>query len=178
MHGIVIEDTKQNLFGLRKGEMMNNRTLKLLTLSAMMTVTVVLMNPVETNAQWNERYWRRYNKRQIENMIRRLEESSDQFRKSFDRWLDNSKMDGSEREDRYNARVKKYEDALDQLRDDFDRKDNWWEAREKVREALDAARPVAQLMRNQHTKRGLEKQWYAMRRDLNRLASTYQLRRM
>lgn len=157
---------------------MSKRTLKFLTLSALTSVLVVLAIPVETNAQWNERYWRRYNKRQIEDMMKRLEESSDKFRDSFDRWLDNSKMDGSEREDRYNARVKKLENALDELRDDFDRKDNWWETREKVKEALDASRPVAQLMRNRHTKRGLESQWNAMRRDLNRLAATYQLKRV
>jgi hypothetical protein len=161
-----------------KGKTMNVKTSKLLTLSILMIATVVLSMPVETRAQWGERQWKRYNRRQVEDIIKRLEASSNQFRSDFDRWLDSSKMDGSEREDKYNARVKRYENAFDELRNDFDRKDKWWETREKVKDALDAARPVGQLMRDRRIKNALDRRWSRMRVDLNRLASTYQLARV
>lgn len=157
---------------------MNIKKSKLLTLLILMISTIVLTLPVETNAQWGERQWRRYNRRQVADIIRRLEVSSNQFRRDFDRWLDNSRLDGSEREDRYNSRVSRYEAALNGLRSEFDRRDKWWETREKVKEALDAARPVSQLMRERRIKNALERRWNRMRADLNRLASTYQLARV
>jgi hypothetical protein len=126
-------------------------------------------------AQWNEQYWRRYNKKQVEQIIDNVENSTDSFRKDFDRWLDHSRYDGREKEDKFNSKVKKFEDATDRLRNRFDREDSWWETRNEVEKMLAEARTVAQMMRNREFGRDVENQWRRLRIDINKLASTYRL---
>ncbi|MFY9222566.1 MAG: hypothetical protein WAQ98_07850 [Blastocatellia bacterium] len=121
------------------------------------------------------RYEQRYAKRDVSEIIRRVEESSNQFRKDVDRDLDRSRLDGSRREDRINDEVKRFEDALDRLRREFDRNDSWWESRNNVQVALDAARPVATRLKNNRFSSNVENQWRNLRRDLNKLAFVYNL---
>jgi hypothetical protein len=126
----------------------------------------------------NSRYEERYTKREVEQIIRRVEEGSDRFRKDLDRDLDRSRLDGSKKEDRINEDVKRFERELDNLRKEFDRNDNWWQSRNNVQIALDAARPVATRMRNNPFSANVREQWRILRDDLNRLASTYNLPRV
>lgn len=121
------------------------------------------------------RYEQRYAKRDVSEIIRRVEESSNQFRRDVDRDLDRSRLDGSRREDRINDEVRRFEDALDRLRREFDRNDSWWESRSHVQVALDAARPVATRLRNNRFSSNVENQWRNLRRDLNKLAFVYNL---
>lgn len=123
----------------------------------------------------NIRYEERYTKREVEEIVRRVEEGSDRFRKDLDRDLDRSRLDGSKKEDRINEDVKRFEKALNELRKEFDRHDSWWESRNNVQIALDAARPVATRMRNNPFSANVRNQWRNLRTDLNRLASTYNL---
>lgn len=140
-------------------------------LALALTVTVASL----ADAQWNRRYWSSLSKAQVEKVIRNVEIGADHFRKDFDRWLDRSNLDGTTKEDRYNSRVKRFENATDRLRSEFDRSDRWWETREHVQETLNAAKPVAQMMNNRGFGRNLENQWRNLRRALNKLASTYRL---
>jgi hypothetical protein len=125
--------------------------------------------------QWNERYWRRYNKYQVAQMIRNIETSANEFRSDFDRWLDRSRFDQTTREQRFNAVVAAFEQATNQLRAEFDRRDSWWETRNDVQSMLEAARPVDQLMRRQRASRDVEFDWRRLKRHINRLASAYRL---
>jgi hypothetical protein len=136
----------------------------------------LLMLVASASGQWNERYWHRMNKRDVERVIRNVELGANDFRKDFDRWLDHSRLEGSEKEDRYNSKVKAFERATDKLRSEFDRSDKWWETRANVQETLTQARPVAEMMRRNRFGRDLEFQWNKLRKALNKLASTYQLR--
>jgi len=122
------------------------------------------------------RYRKRYNKKQVDNIIRQLESSSDDFRRDFDRTLDQSQRDGTRREDTFNERVKRFEDAVDTLRGDFDRRDDWWESRNNVQQMLEAARPVSVMMNNRRFRGNLVAQWRKLRKNVNDLARTYDLR--
>ena len=51
-------------------------------------------------------------------VVQRLEDTSDQFRSSFDSGLDQSRFDGSSYEDFMNKVVAKFEDSIDKLKDD------------------------------------------------------------
>lgn len=125
----------------------------------------------------NDRNWgRRYNKRDIEQVIKRVEDSSDRFTKAFDRNLDRSRLNGSSLEDRLNHQVKQMDDRLDDLRDDFDRRDDWRETRQRVSNVMREANEVNNIMRRGRFHRDIDAQWAYMRRDLNRLADTYNLR--
>ena len=144
-------------------------------LSAALCALAVLLSVVG-DAAAQGRYRKKYNKRQVGDIIRQLESSSDDFRRDFDRTLDQGPRDGTQREDTFNARVKRFEDAVDTLRGDFDRRDDWWESRDNVQQMLEAARPVSAMMSNRRFRGNLESQWRKLRRDINDLARTFDLR--
>lgn len=122
-----------------------------------------------------QRKFAHYSKRQVEEIIKVIEDNTDDFRKEVDRYLDHSRLDGTRREDRINERVKEFEHATNDLRKDFDRRDTWWESRDQVRRTLDKARPVAEIFRRGRFSSELEIEWKRLRKNLNRLAATYEL---
>ncbi|HYV07042.1 MAG TPA: hypothetical protein VFB82_20770 [Blastocatellia bacterium] len=127
--------------------------------------------------QWDQRYWNSLRKIDVEKVIRRLELNTNDFRRDLDRWLDYSKIDGTRREDEYNSRVRIFEEATNRLRAEFDRRDKWWETREQVRDVLEKAKPVAEMMRRSRPRysRQIMTTWSNLRGKLNKLATTYRL---
>ncbi len=121
------------------------------------------------------RYANRYSNRDVGQIIATLESSSNVFRTEFDRSLDRSQLNGTSQEDRINAIVGSYEESLDRLRDDFDRRNSWWESRNDVQNVMSRAAEVNQMMIRLPFARQLERQWANMRRDLNALADTFDL---
>ncbi len=129
----------------------------------------------DRNSDNNRKYQQRYTKNQVAQVIKRVETSSDRFRQNLDRDLDRSKINGSRREDKINEDVKVFEVAFNTLRREFDSNNNWWESRNNVQTAIDSARPVEIRLRNNRFSSNVQSQWKALRTDLNRLASTYNL---
>jgi len=142
--------------------------------SAVLCVLAVLLI-VAGDAAAQDRYRKKYNKKQVDNIIRQLESSSNDFRRNFDRALDRSRIDGTEREDNFNSRVRRFEESLNTLRGEFNRRDDWWESRNNVQQMLEAARPVSVMMNNRRLGGNLESQWRRLRRNVNKLAGTYNL---
>ena len=141
---------------------------------------VVLLAMIATSSfarvQWDERHWRRYNKKQVEEIIKNVESSTDRFRKDFDHWLDHSHFDGKEREDKFNSKVKRFEESTDRLRREYDRRDSWWETRNEVQKVLNEGDGISRMMRSHQFGRDVEDQWRRLRSDINKIASTYNLR--
>lgn len=134
---------------------------------------VSLAIPEEANAQLRNQT--RYTRSTVNGIINRLENSSDRFRRDFDRAMDNSSLNGTNAEDRYNGYVRDYENQLDQLRRSFDRTDSWWTVRNEVEAVIRDANPVNNMMNSLPFRRTLESQWNRMRTDINSLADTYDL---
>ena len=141
-----------------------------------MALLAMIATSTFARVQWDERHWRRYNKRQVEEIIKSVEDSADHFRKDFDHWLDHSRFDGKEREDKFNSKVKKFEESTDRLRHEFDRTDSWWKTRNEVQKMLNEGDSVSRMMRSHQFARDVEDQWRRLRTDINKLAATYQLR--
>jgi len=131
--------------------------------------------PAAADAQATLRYQTRYSKTQVSQIISKLEASSNRFRADFDNAMDRSNLNGTNEEDRFNGMVKDYENALNRLRRDFDRTNSWWDARNNVQYAIQRAEPVNNMMNSIAFRRNLERQWTAMRNDLNTLADTFDL---
>lgn len=117
----------------------------------------------------------RYSRADVNGIIQRLENSSDRFRRDFDRAMDNSRLNGTSEEDRFNGYVRDFENQLDRLRNDFDRTDSWWEVRNQVQDVIRDAEPVNRMMNAIPFRRTLESQWTRMRNDINTLADTFDL---
>jgi hypothetical protein len=119
-----------------------------------------------------------YTKGDVERIIKRVEERSDEFRKVVDRTLDRSALNGTNREDNINQQVKELENAIDTLRHDFDRADTWAETRSQVQRVMNEADEVNAIVRRGRWRRGgvVKSEWALVRSDLNKLAAVYNLR--
>jgi len=112
----------------------------------------------------------RINDRQVDNVLRRVENSADRFRASFSLALDRSRYNGTSTEDQLNGYVQNFENATDALRDRFNR---------RVSVAADVENVLNQaaflndfIMRNRLDMRAMN-DWTTLRADLSQLASAY-----
>lgn len=135
---------------------------------------VTAFNSTEADAQRRVRA-NRYTKAQVDNIIQRVETRVDRFVRQFDRSLDNSRLDGTRREDNLNRRARDLELATDELRREFDRRDSWYENRDEVRRCLNIATDINVAMRNRRLNRATENNWANVRAELNALARVYDL---
>ncbi len=113
------------------------------------------------------RYASVYSRADVDNFVRSLEDSSDVFSRAF-----NDAGGTSTAERRV---VSRFENAVDQLRRNFNGGNNWWNSRNNVQGIMNEARQVNVMMNNDRFARRLEMQWRNLRRDINKLADTYDL---
>ena len=116
-----------------------------------------------------------YTKSDVDRIIKRVEDSMDKFRKEFDKALDHSRLNNTNREDELNRYAKDLEHATDDLRHQFDRTDKWIDNREQVRTCLSLAAKINVAMRNRRLGPKVESRWNGVRYDLNTLAGVYNL---
>lgn len=118
----------------------------------------------------------RNNRRSVDRIIKNVENRTDRFVSQFDNALDNSRLDGSRREDNLNARAKQLERATNELRNDFNRRgNNWWETKSNVQNCLSLAADINTAMVNHRFNRRTENNWRNVRKELNNLAQAYNL---
>lgn len=152
---------------------MNRNFLKIVT-----GVAAVLMILALADASYAQRRarGRNYTKAQVENIIGRVEERVDNFVNRLDNALDNNnRLDGTRREDQINNRAKDLERATDELRREFDRRDRWIENQDEVRQCLNIANDINQVMKRRRFNRQTEQNWERVRFELNTLAKVYNL---
>lgn len=108
-----------------------------------------------------------YSRGDVDNFIRNLENSSDIFSRDFQ---NAGRPSLNER-----RIVERFENAVDRLRRTFNSNNTWWNSRNDVQQMMGEARQVNVMMNNERFARSLEQQWRNLRRDINRLAETYDL---
>lgn len=154
---------------------MRKNVSRLIMAAIALFMVAVVSAPAE--AQYGRRYRSRgYSKAQVEQIIRRLENQSDRFVRSFDRALDNSRADGTMREDNLNQRARDLENSLDVLRREFDRTDRYQDTRSQVSNVLSVAEDINRAVRNRRLRGNTERLWAQVRSELNSLAAVYNLR--
>lgn len=144
----------------------------LLALVAVIGLSSVFI--VTANAQGRHR-GKFYTKADVDRIIRRVEERSDAFRKVVDNRLDRSRLDDTRAEDEINRQVKQLEEALDELRSEFDRRDSWRETRSNVQKVMRQSDEINIIMRRHRFGTAVESEWRLLRADLNKLAGIYDL---
>jgi histidinol dehydrogenase len=131
------------------------------------------------HAQMRRGYPGRNNtKAQVERIIRRVENQSDRFVRSFDNALDRSRADGTWREDNLNERARDLENKLDALRMEFDRTDRYQDTRTQVSSVLNTAEGINTAVRRRRLNNNTERLWERVRDELNTLAAFYNLRQL
>ena len=112
----------------------------------------------------------RLNDKQVKKLMEQLKKDAGRFRKSLDRSLDRSRLNGTHREDDINRFLKNYEDATERLYSRF--KDNKSVGAD-VEAVLDGAAEIDQFMTRRLASERAERDWSAVRQDLRRLAEAY-----
>lgn len=114
----------------------------------------------------------RIDDKQVEELIHRIEAQSDVFRKSLDAALDQSRLDGTRREDDVNAFVKEFYKETKRLHDHFDAHKS---TAGDVQTVLNRAAQIDQFMRRNRLQRDREAQreWLQLRAQLDELARLY-----
>jgi hypothetical protein len=108
----------------------------------------------------------------VRQLLRRLETRSDRFSNLLPNALDQSRLNGTDREDEMNSLVTSFEHATDQLRDRFNSDQSTMADAEMV---LREGARIDTFMRSHRLNSGTETAWNQVRMELNRLASTYRV---
>jgi hypothetical protein len=140
-----------------------------------MSVTADADQRRNRNNRRDDRDQRRYrvNEREAKNLVKRIENGADRFKRSLDRALDRSRIDGTRQEDNINQFVKDFEEATNRLRDRVN-DNNRAEARD-AEEVLSRGRTIDGFMRRHRLDSRAENDWSRLRGDLNTLARLYRI---
>jgi hypothetical protein len=112
----------------------------------------------------------RLNDKDVERILRRIEQQSDRFRSSVDSSLDKSRFNGTNREDDINSFIKDFYEQTKRLRDRFDSKRS---AAADVEAVLDRSARIDDFMRRNRLSSKAEEDWAALRNNLDELAAAY-----
>ncbi|MDQ4123664.1 MAG: hypothetical protein M3209_19670 [Acidobacteriota bacterium] len=116
-----------------------------------------------------------YNRRNVEGAIDRVRSRADNFRDALDNALDNSRMDGRNREDRILSVAENFERAANRLEDRYDDGRNSRRNDSDVRNLLQLGSQLDNFVYNQGRRldRRVQNEWSTIRRDLQTIAYAY-----
>ena len=113
----------------------------------------------------------RVSDREVETILKRIEQQSDRFRSALDSSLDKSRFNGSREEDDINRFVKEFYEDTKKLRDHFDHHKS---TSADVQSVLDRAASIDSFMsRNRLRKEKALREWTQLRGNLDELAQVY-----
>lgn len=115
-----------------------------------------------------------YTRTDVRDLVQRMERHSDDFRKHFEKALDHSSLDGTDREDRLRRWTQDLEQMLDRLKDD----DSHRQVRnmeQRVNTVLAIAAGINRVLLYRPFDAETDRDWNLLRSDLNALAITYDL---
>jgi hypothetical protein len=122
-------------------------------------------------ARWNVGTVPVQDNRDVRQLITRIETTTNSFRSSLQDALNNTRIDGTRREDNINQLVQEFEDATDRLRDHYNGRvsDNNAEAQE----VLQRAARINRFMTRYNLSGRAASDWQSLRTDLDQLALVF-----
>jgi hypothetical protein len=108
--------------------------------------------------------------KEIERILHRIENQSGKFRGSLDSALDRSRLNDTDREDDINSFIKEFDQEVKRLHDRFDDRKS---VAADVQSVLDHAARIDNFMRRRGLGERAEREWSALRANLDQLAEAY-----
>lgn len=136
---------------------------------AVFCVSLVLLAS-NSQAQFMRDQPYRLNDKEVEKIIRKIEQQSDHFRSSVDSALDKSRFNGSHREDDINSFIKDFYEQTKHLRNRFDKHQS---ASADVEAVLDRAGRIDDFMSRNRLTSKAQDDWSTLKSNLDELASAY-----
>ena len=116
--------------------------------------------------------------RDIARVIADCEERTNQFRRSFRYALDRSAYRDSIREDELNRHADRLERVMNRVRESWNRERDPGKTRAFVSEALATSQDINRAFMRGRLHPEVQRQWFAVRSELNRLAEVFDLPRI
>ncbi len=108
--------------------------------------------------------------KEVDQILRRIEQQSKRFRSSVDSALDKSRLNGTRREDNVNEFIQQFNDEVKRLRDRFsDHKS----VAADVQSVLDRAARIDEFMSRRQLSRKAEEDWFRLKANLDELSRAY-----
>jgi hypothetical protein len=136
---------------------------------SVLCVCSALLLTTTTNAQVVGQPYR-INDKEVEKILRRIEQQSDRFRSSLDSALDKSRFNGTRREDDINSFIKDFYEQTKRLRHQFDSHKS---AAPDVQAVLERAVRIDEFMSRNRLSGKAQDDWSTLKTYLDELASAY-----
>ena len=118
-----------------------------------------------------------YERRQLRDLARRIDDRSRDLQRDIDRALDRSRVNGTNREDRINDEARDFRNAAARFRGVAGDSDELYRSRDEARDLLDNASRINRVLGRLRGRDGrVESDWSQLRSDLRRVADIYNLR--
>ena len=126
--------------------------------------------PISANAQFTRRQPDRLNDKDVEKILKRIEQQSDRFKSSLNSALDKSRLNGSNREDDINSFVKDFYQETKRLRDRFDSHKS---TAPDVSAVLERAARIDEFMLRNPLSSRAQNDWSTLKSNLDELSAAY-----
>jgi uncharacterized membrane protein len=117
-----------------------------------------------------------YDRRQLRDLARRIDDRSRDLQRDIDRALDHSRANGTNREDRINDQARDFRDAAARFRNVAGDSDDLYRSRDEARNLLDRASQMNRVLGRVRSDSRTQGDWNQLRSDLRRVADIYNLR--
>jgi hypothetical protein len=117
-----------------------------------------------------------YERRQLRDLSRRIDDRSRDLQRDVDRLLDNSRYDGSHREDRINNEARDLRQAAERFRNAAGDNDRLDRSRDEARNLLNEAARFSRMLNRLRLDSRTANDWNQIRSDLRAVANIYNLR--
>jgi hypothetical protein len=117
-----------------------------------------------------------YERRQLRDLSRRIDDRSRDLQRDVDHLLDNSRINGSNREDRINNEARDLRNAASRFRNVAGDSDRYDRSRDEARELLQAASQFSRMLGRVRLDGRTSNDWNQLRSDLRTVANIYNLR--
>ena len=117
-----------------------------------------------------------WERRQLRELARRIEDRSRDLERHLDRALDRSRVDGTNREDRINDVARDFREAASRFRGVAGDSNDLYRSRDEARNLLDRASRIGRVLNRIRADSRVHSDWSQLRYDLRRVADIYNLR--
>ena len=114
----------------------------------------------------------------IARVVADCEQRTNQFRVSLRAALDRSALNGTQREDQLNVDAMRLERSMNMVREAWNRERDVGRTRHFVSDAIAVGQDINRTMVRRRLNPGVQRQWDAVRSELNRLAEAFELPRI
>ena len=117
-----------------------------------------------------------YERRQLRDVARRIDDRSKDLQRDIDRSLDNSRVNGSRREDNINQEARDFRNAAERFRGAAGDSNDLYRSSDEARQLLDQASRISRMLGRVRLDGRASSDWNQLRNDLRTVANIYGLR--